>query len=547
MKRLSQLLLLLLFSQLALAQDQIGLHYDADGMPIYDYYDALTYTPETQLSIVYNSDDYEKGAYYDNSGKKHVGFIKFENKKIFFKENIYAREKTKILPTEASSVLVGIDSFFVASNFYVEQKLGESLRREPEFMQHITTFNGYTFARHSNFSSGIVQSFGASALFDTYQVKKGNGNWVSFPRKRKAFAEAALEYFSDVPYLKERIESYGLSYDDMMTLIKVKEYHYKTGTENTVHFGKYWQEVQAHDKFNYAMKLLENKDSIYTVEYSKQDGTLLYRANYSSFYPNTKNGLFTSYYPTGKVRKEDTFKNDDLLESKIYFENGNLAKHYQVITQKIFSYGNYKDKKTVKWIEINDENGTSLLKEGVNGEVITKINGNIIHENFENAKVTSAYRGATEKTYLFTNFDKSLNISGLQKKLSLFFVDKEYSNAINENSEGKLLVLFTINEKGKVIEHKVLNRLHSEINTWVNTFLENYCNSSYSNFKFKKNTLAGEKVAYEVVIPISFSINRFYRQSANYYYDPFFMQNHFQMQNQMMMNNIPKPPVFNGF
>jgi hypothetical protein len=111
------------------SQIPVGLKYDCNGYAFNGYYDPLTYSPDKKISIVHNSDSYEVGYYYDSVGNKINGLIKFENEKIFFKKG-NAEFRDKIKPEQIKNFVIGVDSFFVISNFYYKNRK----MTDPEFV-----------------------------------------------------------------------------------------------------------------------------------------------------------------------------------------------------------------------------------------------------------------------------------------------------------------------------------------------------------------------------------------------------------------------------
>ena len=315
---ISSLILLIILTS-TYAQTPIGLKYDCDGYAFNNYFDPLTYSPTKKLTKVHNSDSYEIGYYFDKSGKKVSGLIKFQDKKIWFK--VGKKEyRNKIKPEDIKEFVIGVDSFFTISKYYYKN----SLKTKPVFVQFISTFNNYTFAKHYHFKSMVIQ--GQSPIVETYLVKSnGSDTWENFPDNNK-FKEKALKYFNHIPYLKTKISSGEYKSKDMLSIIKMAEYYDKHKSSKAILYDKYWQETRDVKKAEYTAKITDIKDTTWTLEYYR-NSTKLYQANYTSFFPNTKNGDFIAYYSNGETRQIISYDNNMPKEVKFYNESGQLKKH----------------------------------------------------------------------------------------------------------------------------------------------------------------------------------------------------------------------------
>ncbi|MEO1253643.1 MAG: hypothetical protein AAFY41_01980, partial [Bacteroidota bacterium] len=298
------------------SQIHIGYYHDLDGLPVHDFIHPFVYSPKKKLRLTHYSTSYEKGKVYFNDGRIESGLIKYENKRIWFKQTAND-EKLKVKPEETIALTVGIDSFFVAKNFYVERQLVSLPQEKPQFMQYVTAFDGKIYAKHYFFSSGL----GGSSIIETYQVqKKGDTHWTSFPRNNKRFKPIALQYFGHIPYLNRKIEDGSISHNDIMTLIKSAEYYEKLQQNESLFFDKYWNETKE-DGASYQANIrsLEN-DSIWTVDYYK-DNLRIYRARYHSLYPNKKHGVFEIFDSSGNTVASIDYNKNDVSKRNLMFPN----------------------------------------------------------------------------------------------------------------------------------------------------------------------------------------------------------------------------------
>jgi len=519
------------------SQIPVGLKYDCNGYAFNGYYDPLTYSPDKKISIVHNSDSYEVGYYYDTVGNKINGLIKFENEKIFFKKG-NAEFRDKIKPEQIKNFVIGVDSFFVISNFYYKNRK----MTDPEFVQYITAFNGLTFAKHYKFTSGVSQQITyQQPIIETLLVKaKDSTAWENFPDNSR-FKESALKYFSHIPYLKEKINSGKYQSKDMLSIIKMAEYYDKYQNSNDIYYDKYWQEVIDIRNSKYSAKIIDLQDSIWTFAY--YEGTVkLFIANYSSFYPNNKNGDFISYYPNGEIRQIITFENNQPKHVKTFDNSGSKKRQYEYVKTKDSNSNEFILNSF--YLAVIDSLGNNIIDSGVvkNFKITDIISQVSYFVSFNDSELISSYRISNEDTvFQITNPDNDFKIKSLQREFESFMYEKKYDNALSVNAQGSVLISFVIDKKGNVVNSTILNVIHPEIDTLISDFITSrFIPGALYPFKFKPYNLNKTKQCIEVVIPIEFSVNRFYREPVNYNQ----FNNMYWMNQQQMMNKYmnPTPP-----
>lgn len=533
MKKVLFFLILLLSVKFTFAQIPIGLKFDLNGEPLNGYFDPLLYSPKRIISNVHNSDSYEIGYYYNNSGQKVEGLIRFENDKIFFKKK-EEDFRIKINPEEINHFTIGVDSFFSVSNFYFKNRIKE----KPEFVQYISEFNGYTFVKHYHFTSIIAQQTGQPPIIETFLVKeKDSLVWVNFPDNNN-FKGRVIEYFNHIPYLNKKILSGDYKSEDMLSIIKMAEYYSKYNNSELILYDKYWQETRDINKSEYTALITNKVDSIWTFEYYN-DTTKLYQGNYSSFYPNTKNGEFISYYPNGEIRQITYFLNNKPQEVKTFNKFGLLSTYYQIIENK--NKSSTKKNADYKYITVNDSLGNNILKSNDISElnVYDKFNNTTYTTIFDKNEIKSRYRLiGTDTIFTISNSRYNLKIKSLQKEFDFFMEPRKYDEALSHNAQGIILISLVIDKRGYVKQSVILNGIHPEIDKLVTSFVKSTLSSEgFYQHRFKPFKSNKTKQFCEFVIPIEFSINRFYKQPVNYNYFNHF--NQMQMQQQMIRNHTP--------
>lgn len=541
MKTVLSFLFLYLLINLCHAQNPVGYFYDVDNTPIDGFIDDIAYSPKTSLILTHNSVSFEYGSYYTLSGEKVDGMIKFENKKFWYKPD-KASVKEKIRPVEVQSILVGIDSFFITQNFNVERPVsGAALRTKPEPVQFIAKVGNYIFAKHYNFSSGMSQSYaGTASIIETYLVKKIEENkWTSFPKRADAFKKVATKYFSHIPYLLAQIEDEELDENDMMTLIKTSEYFDKFNNKEVIKLDRYWQETNKQEHTKFTAKIISVEDSVWTLDYYAGD-TKLATAQYTSFYPYRKDGMFKWYFASGSERKSVLYKNDNPKAVKLYAENGQLLQHYKRVKNEV------EDKNQIVYLAYNDNQGNSLLDDSGTGiaTIEDQVFDRQIVKEIKNFKIQKSYiKKGSKIIHQLTDSKLKFKFRPLEKRFNLHSAEVDLEDAAEYNVQGVILIYLEIGTDGYASNFKVLNQLHPKLDMVAISFLNQTIGASASfRQKFKPIKINKEKIAYELVIPITFGINRFYRQQYTPYYDPFWMQH----QNMMFQNNfqhISPPPM----
>lgn len=547
MKKSILFFVLFITYNLSFAQTPIGVKFDINGMSLNGYYDPLIYSPEKKISKIHFSDSYEKGYYYDSLGTKIDGLIKFEDDKIFYKKKD-EDSRTKIKSDVIKRFVIGVDSFFVVDKFYYKDKLKE----KPEFVQYIAEFNGYTFVKHYHFTSGLALQFGPdSPIVETFLVKhKDSIIWDNFP-DNKHFKEKALKYFSYIPYLKEKIITEKYKSKDMLSVIKMAEYLEKYNNSKSIYYDKYWQEIRDKRKAAYEVKIVNKKDSIWTLDYYK-DNEKIYQGNYSSFYPNIKNGDFTAFNPDGSTRLISSFIKNKSIKLKTYSKVEKLEKEYKIIEfKKEYDSNTSFD---LQYVTVNDDSGSNIIKSNGISFLSKKdeLNGQIYNYKFNDYKLESVYRVSQNDT-IFKISDPNYNfkISSLQSKFDSFMEERKYEDALNENAQGIILASFLIDPKGYVVESTILNKIHPDLDNLVTIFINTkILEGAEFRYSFKSYKVNKKKYYYEIVVPFEFSISRYYRRPVNYnhFYNDFFhrqmMNNHFERMNNFKPSIPTRMPGF---
>jgi len=493
------------------AQTPVGLLYDMNAVPLNGYFDPLTYLPGKRVKIS-KLNFYEEGYCSYFNGNKEEGLIRFQGGNFFLKRKGQSDEK-KINTKSVNYFLMGVDSFFMIKDFYIEKERVKGFN----FMQYIAEVNGYTFVKLHG---------------DTYLVKgSGEKTWKTFGhekpllyfRNKKEFKEKALKYFGHIPILNDRISSGVYGIDDMATIIKIAEYQSKYQKEEPILYDKHWREVRDVEKVEYLSQIIHQQDSVWTLEHYK-GSVKLYQANYSP--PNIKNGDFIAYYHNGEVRQIISYKNNKAQEVRCFDEVGNLNVHYQcthaIRYPTIPSSWEYVD---IEYIVVNDSLGNNILKSNER----TTLD---VYDEFKDLTYTSIYREnrlvsryrllGSDTIFQITNPKYDFKIGRLQIGFDDYVLNNNYVKAFDENAQGTILVSLLIDNKGNIVESTILNDADTEIGILADNFIARWKNR-YKLKPYRKDKI---KRYCEVVIPIEFRTKRDYSLPINHHNDPFFMNDH---------------------
>jgi len=515
------------------AQIEVGLMHDLKGVPLNGYFDPIIFSSQKTVYSTPIPDSYELGHYYDSSGVKINGLIKFDQKKIFYKKNKNDKKIT-IEAGKIKSLIVGVDSFIV-----VKEKLINNVNTsEPQFVKYLASFDNYIFAKHYHFFSNMQRGMGAaSASYESYLVKhKDSLIWDKFSTETALFKYQAMKYFGHIEPIKAKIEANKYSEEEMESILKMAEYYYKHKNFESIYYDIYWQETRNVNRAVYFAKIIDYNNSSWTLAYSNKDYKL-YQAKYTSFSPNEKEGEFSCYYPNGNLRQVIFYVKNKPTEVKIYNTNGVMISNFQFVKGKDNLWSEPTPK--IKYLVFLDTLGNDILKNNPNASV--NITDHFNHETytyrFENNELVSCYKLLNgDSIFHSTDINYNFDDEKLQEKFISFIKDKNYDEAVSENAQGTILVSLLMDADGNPLKYNILNKLHPQLDSLVEQFIKiKLSPTGASPLQLKAYKKGKLKRSCEILIPFEFSINRFYREPVNYSH---FYQNHWQIHQHMINNNM---------
>ncbi len=513
------------------SQTPVGYKFDLNGHPFNGYYDHIIYHPEEKLSIIHQSDSYEIGYYYDSTRQKVEGLIKFENKKIWFKQK-ESDIKVKIKPGEVNHLVIGVDSFFTISNF----TYNGVFKSKPEFVQFICKIEDITFVKYYHFVHSVTGAYGIEPFIaETFYAKSENGKfWENLSISNQELRKISGQYFKNITCLNEKIKITENNPESIFSIIKTADYLSKFENNEYIYFDQYWQETRYPRKAKYYAQILSINDSVWHLKYFTGK-TILYEVEYGSFFPHVKNGQFKSYYPNGEIRQAIEYFDNKPRIVKSYNVDGLILQEYEYVETP---QPNRPDSKiNIVYTAVNDSfeitvNDSILRFKQLLFDTITDQQYIRLYEN-KDLKYSYSTIDNIE-VFQVTDIDYDFSINSVQRILNTYMEDVKFEEASNDNAQGILLVSFIIDPKGYVINYSILNKLYPALDKLIEAFIKAHLGpKAVIKNKFKPYKKGKKKVYCEVVIPFEFGINRFYRKPVNYYYDPLFL-------NQQHMQSTPK-------
>jgi hypothetical protein len=464
------------------------------------------------------------GYYYDNSLNKTKGLIRFDIDEINYKTTEEAK-KTRIKPEQLNAFKIGIDSFLVVSNRSIKNKI----KTEPVFAQYITEFGSYKFVKTYEFRDIVVGN--QNPIRETFFFKHANNpNWEEIPTSKKRLSTENPSFFSYYPSVTKMLNLDSYEDVNVLSLIKNTEYFYKFKHSIPIYFNEFWQEINEPEAAIYHALICQFNDSVCTIDYFKES-IKLYTINYASVHPNIKEGEFIFYHPDGSKRQLINYENDKPKELYFYDKANKLTIQYDYVDRYDATYGiTYGDQ---VYISIIDSSGNNLIlnKEGFDLTIYDEFNKQIQHQKFKNYKLhSSCFNADNLEIYQTTNYINDIKINKLQNKLDSYLKKKDINLVLATNIQGMLLLKLVIDTKGTVINGSLLTKLHPDIDSQINDFINEVLVNKDASFRFSSFKSEKEKKHAELIIPVEVVFERIFRNSYMYY-NPM----HF---NQPMINNL---------
>ncbi len=352
-----------------------------------------------------------------------------------------------------------------------------------------------------------------------YLKNKHTNKWLVINyRFDHDFQNEVVSLFDHVPYIKLKKTSFG--YNDINALVKSVRYYEKYKANESFYFNSLMSDVADTARMSYYCQVENLVDSLWTISFYNKKGQKLLKGEYSNVAPLTKHGKLEWFYPDGKIRKEAEFVDGDLEGSYLVY-NHDGTKH---CTFKYTKKGN------MKVLSIFDDNGVEQTKDIEKHTYYDYINDRTLNIRYEYNKLDKISYVDTKtgiKYYLLTDLPASSKTK----------VDLEYpQNELKKGIEGMVRIKIILDEKGGILEYKVLSTTDRQFIKPSTDFL-----LSKESMKFKPAANTRGKVKSEFIYTVMYQIHRTIIRSN---YDFMFHHNMMMQQQMMMTPQISAPTGF---
>ena len=196
--------------------------------------------------------------------------------------------------------------------------------------------------------------------------------------------------------------------------------YYSNGQLKLKHFKTNGQSIGDQTGYysNGDLKYLKSYNEDHLITYSKKQNIFNKTEEELNFIDGKKNGIINKFYDTGKIQKEELYKNNNLHGAiKHYYRNG-----------KIDSIENYINGKKEGYQEFFFENGNRESKSFYKNNVITSIDE---WDENGNKKYESRYKSGIKESKRFNN-DRYLD----QVETIFYKDDNKFKHTVISNSSG---------------------------------------------------------------------------------------------------------------
>lgn len=491
-----------------LGQQPIGHHINLDGIPIEGHLDLLLFNSNKEV-LLYPEDYFERGYYWQINGEKVKGLFSLQGSTLYFKGKSY-NEQEKISPGMVKGLIIEKDSFFAMSN---------------EFVQPLKTIGDISFARtiRSNFIK----------YYPVYFIKQGHdAPWQELPRKRKKLIKFLAPFLSDYSFTLDRLVDGYFKADEMSSIIEHIKMESAYNNAERLYYNKAWEQVENEEEALYHGRIIERKDSLWTIDYYLDTGKI-YTVTYSDFAPNRINGNVKAYGDNGNVRLDMMVSNDIIKKVTSYHPNAKLHRDYDLYNNNVIAYTKVFAE---SGDEISDKSGS--FQERFEDAII----GGTLVRNYSGFQLTESYREIEgRRIYQITDIGFDFYVGELQRKMSSNGGDKA---SVSSNETIIALVRLQIDEKGNLEDYKILNKVPYGFKNPIQFFLRTHSKNGHKKLSLKRYKVNGKLVAYEIVVPFHYIDSRPQRNTVNPFFNDFYLINRqmqWDIQHQQMLNSIQAP------
>jgi disulfide oxidoreductase YuzD len=515
------------FGQQLIPNYEIGRWVDYNKKPINGYYD-FDYESQAPINIEHDAiENFTKGYYFDNSGLKVYGLLKYSQADRELKFKLKEEDIEKSLKAdETKGYIIGIDTFSVVKNVMVAGFFsGYKLSNKNEFAENIENIAGMLFYKFS-----AQRENGAS--YDKFIVKKNEtSDFVTFPSSKDKFEKMAADIFGSDPVLLASILKGKYAEKDVPTMIKIFKYRKFYNKSQNILYNSFRDETNNKDEYTFYSKIESVQDSVFHLSHCFKNNIKIYEGDFTSFYPYKKENYLLFYYPNGILRRKISYVDDKPKTEIDYFENGKVHTAFYITDEGINEYKKVYNTENINVLNANGSGEESFLD---------TITGKMFTYEYEKNRLKRAYFKDSNGEKIYLLCENNAEIKRLKKLQKLATEKLIYPlKSIEQNSHGVVLVKCVIESSGLVSDVQLIKGLDSECDKAVLDFLSCFKAEVY----WQEAKVDNVAVKQEIILPIDFSINTSSTYRNNYYNSWFFHNMMFQQQQMMMQQQSMMRPA----
>lgn len=468
--------------------DEIGYHFDMDRHCTEGYLYMHEYKPTNIISGTYYVEfEFTPGKFYDISGNYRDGRVKYLGIENQF-EFIYNEDSTEteviITPEQCSAFTVGLDSFITVNKYTTTSN---SVTFSKRFAEVLCEIDGLTFYKQVYYNRLLDKAI------TTYLIKTKEGEVIRIPKMGYKLRNTLNTYFGEVEMIQRFLDENLVQNSDFENLLSIFDYYTKFKNNEYIYYDQSWKKLKSSKNADYFVSVNFNIENNIQLKYHHINGDIISEGNYNSLIPLVKNGAQKSYYPNGKLHKQEEFLEDKRINTSIsYYKSG-----------EIHTISDYKNNYELI-LEVLDIFGKPLLDEKGSGieELYDTYLERTLYKEYKKGVLKSVYYiNNNSRVYLLAS--KKLKLDDYAFDYSKFYEHKEYPKSELANSNGwTCLVRFTINEDGRFLDYEMISKPNKNFDAYTIDFI----NTLESNPLFARPKHKRKKVSQEVIIPFVFAI-----------------------------------------
>lgn len=520
MKKKYSFIFLLCYSISLLAQIPVGYNHAPNGKPIIGDYHTFLNNEFASLEISLENDfnELEKGVFLlNNSDVANKSYINFLNNKIVTKPDTLIFSKTKKYKAEEIQYFkLGVDSFFVVNHIKIKEKIINA----PTIIKHVATFDSVIYAQYYEYNKMN------GTLKNKFFVKndKISKKWEHLKLEGEPVRKFLMNY-------NKFIDKKELTEEEFLNSIKEIQYFDKYKNEKPLFYDGSWQELKINKNATQTAKVVNKKDSIFTLDYFNNKQEKIFQVLYSSLNPIKKTGKM-SIYTNNNLSSERYYSNDSLKGITHFYKNGKVKLKSE---NKLIKDEFNNEKEETHYLNVINDSDIDIVK---TSKGIVSYDDLQVSYGIEKNKITNAYYAEKNNIYYFFNkTKKSVQTKSLKNLLESFLHENILFSKyrLENNLEGTILIDIITDYKGRVASYSVLNKLNNEMDVLIENFLEEKLSKQIDyKFRFKGIRLEDKSAFCRFVLPVSFTHKRFHKTFTRPSYN-YWMHDHMMFHQQMMM------------